>query len=51
MGRLNVDLPDDLEERFRNEVGRRFGAKKGNLKKAFKEAVELWMKTSKDKSS
>ena len=51
MSRLNIDLPDDLEERFRNEVVRRFGAKRGNLKQAFIEAIELWMKTSKHKSS
>jgi len=43
MGRLNVSLPDDLEEKFRKEVGRRLGAKKGNIQKAFKEAVELWI--------
>jgi len=46
MGRLNVYLPDELEERFRKEVGRRFGAKRGNLKKALVEAVELWIKQS-----
>lgn len=46
MGRLYVSLPDNLEDRFRKEVGKRFGAKKGIISKAFKEAVELWLKQS-----
>lgn len=44
MGRLNVSISDDLEEKFRKEVGRRLGAKRGSLSKAFAEAVELWMR-------
>jgi hypothetical protein len=47
MGRLPIKIPDDLEEKFRKEVGRRFGAKKGSLKKAIMEAIELWVKESK----
>ena len=46
MGRLPIDVPDDLEDKFRREVGRRFGAKKGSLRKAIIEAIELWMKES-----
>lgn len=46
MGRLYVSLPDDLEDRFRKEVGRKLGARKGVISKAFKEAVELWLKQS-----
>jgi hypothetical protein len=44
MGRLPICIPDALEEKFRREVGRRFGEKRGNLKKAMMEAIELWMK-------
>lgn len=44
MGRLPIKIPDDLEEKFRKEAGKRFGAKKGSLKKAIMEAIELWMK-------
>ena len=44
MGRLNVTISDDLEERFRKEVGKRLGAKKGVISKAFKEAIEQWIK-------
>jgi len=46
MGRINVYIPDDLEEKFRKEAGRRLGVKRGNLSKAFAEAVELWLKQS-----
>ena len=46
MGRLYVSLPDDLIDRFRKEVGKRLGAKKGVISEAVKEAVELWMKQS-----
>ena len=45
MGRLNIYLPNNVEEKFRMEVGRRFGAKKGSLGKAIVEAVELWIRT------
>jgi hypothetical protein len=46
MGRVFVTLPDDLDEKFRKEVGKRYGAKRGSLEKAFIEAVELWMHQS-----
>jgi hypothetical protein len=41
--RFNVDVPEELQEKFRREVGRRFGEKKGNLRKAVIEALELWI--------
>ena len=44
MGRLDVVIPDDLEEEFRAEVGRQFGMKKGNLSKAIEEAIRNWLK-------
>ena len=43
MGRINIVLPDELEEKLRMEVGKRMGAKKGNLTDAFIEAIELWI--------
>lgn len=43
MGRIDVILPDDLEEKFRMEVAKKKGMKRGNLKKALEEAVILWM--------
>lgn len=43
MGRLDIILPDDLEARFREEVFRRLGMKRGNLTKAIREAVTQWI--------
>ena len=43
MGRIDVILPDDLEEKFRMEVAKKKGMKRGNLKKALEEAIILWM--------
>jgi hypothetical protein len=45
MGKMNVVLPDDLEERFRRAVFERMGMKKGNISEALEEAVDLWMHT------
>lgn len=44
MGRINLRVEDELEKRFRDAAGAKFGAKKGSLQKAFKEAAELWIK-------
>ena len=43
MGRIVVELDEELETAFRNEVARRLGMKKGNIKKAIEEAIKLWM--------
>lgn len=43
MGRIDVMLPDDLEERLRTAVFQRKGLKKGNLKEAVNEAIVLWL--------
>ena len=43
MGRIDVTLPDDLEEKLRDAVYRRKGMKRGNLKKAINEAIILWL--------
>lgn len=45
MGKLNVVLPDEVEERFRKAVFERMGMKKGNISEALEEAVEIWMRT------
>ena len=34
MGRIDINLPDDLENKLRMEVGRRMGAKRGALTEA-----------------
>ncbi len=44
MGRINVELPDELEKELRFKTIERFGGKKGDLSKAVKEAVKTWVK-------
>lgn len=46
MGRLNLDIPDELEEAFREKAMKKFGFKRGSLNKALTEAVERWVKES-----
>lgn len=46
MGRIDIILPDDLEERFRREVARRLGMRRGNLTLAIQQAIELWLEKS-----
>jgi hypothetical protein len=47
MGKMNVVLRDDLEERFRKAVFERKGMKKGNISEALEEAIELWINEKK----
>jgi len=44
MGRIDAVIPDDLESRFRIEIIKRIGGKKGDLQRAVEEAIELWIK-------
>jgi len=44
MGRIVVELDEELENMFRKEVARRLGMKKGNLKIAIEEAIATWIK-------
>ena len=43
MGRINVDIPDELEKKLRFKTIERFGGKKGDLSRAFEEAVKTWV--------
>jgi hypothetical protein len=43
MGRISVDLPDELEKQQRIETVHRFGGKKGDLSKAVEEAIKTWI--------
>lgn len=45
MGRIDGGPPDKLEQRFRMEVAKRYGVKKGNMLKAISEAIEAWVST------
>jgi hypothetical protein len=42
--RLYLTVSADLEKRFRKEVAKRLGMKKGNLQAAIEQAIELWIK-------
>ena len=43
MGRISVDLPDELEKQLRIKTVERFGGKKGDLSRAVEEAVKMWI--------
>jgi Arc/MetJ-type ribon-helix-helix transcriptional regulator len=43
MGRISVELPDELEKKLRFKTVERFGGKKGDLSKAVEEAVRTWV--------
>lgn len=45
MARIDAVLPDDLDDRFRLEVAKRFGNKKGNMLRAISEAIDKWTAT------
>jgi hypothetical protein len=40
MGRINVDISDELEKQLRIKTVERFGGKKGDLSKAVQQAVK-----------
>ena len=46
MGRINVELSDELEKKLRLKTIERFGGKKGDLSKAIGEAVKNWVAQS-----
>ena len=43
MGRINVDIIDELEKQLRIKTVERFGGKKGDLSRAVQEAVKTWI--------
>ena len=43
MGRIVVELDEELEKAFRDEVAKRLGMKKGNIKIAIEEAMQNWI--------
>lgn len=47
MGKLVVVISDELEQKFREEVYKRYGLRKGNLSKAIEEAIKVWISQSK----
>jgi hypothetical protein len=43
MGRISIDLPDELEKQLRIKTVERFGGKKGDLSRAVEEAIKKWI--------
>jgi hypothetical protein len=43
LGRINVDISDQIEKQLRLKTVERFGGKKGDLSKAVQEAVKTWI--------
>ena len=44
MGKINLVISDDIDKKFREEVFKRKGMKKGNLTEALEEAMLMWIK-------
>ena len=43
MGRISVELSDELEKQLRFKTIERVGGRKGDLSRAVQEAVETWV--------
>jgi hypothetical protein len=43
MGRISVEISDDLEKQLRFKTIERFGGRKGDLSRAVEEAVRTWI--------
>lgn len=43
MGQLSVVIDNDLEAKFREAIYQRLGLKKGVIKIAIEEAIQLWI--------
>lgn len=43
MGRIVVEMSSELEKQFREEIAKRLGMKKGNIKIALEEAIKTWI--------
>lgn len=51
MARLDLNIENELEQKFRSKVYERKGMKKGNITQAIEEAVLLWIETEPNKSA
>jgi hypothetical protein len=43
MGRITVEISDELEKKLRYKTIEMFGGKKGDLSRAVEEAVKTWV--------
>jgi hypothetical protein len=42
-GSIRERIDNELDKQFRNEVNKRLGMKKGNIKIAMEEAMKMWI--------
>lgn len=49
MGKMTIDISDELDEQFREKVFNRFGMKKGNLTLAIEDALKDWINKGSEK--
>ena len=50
MGQVNLNIPDELEEKLRKLAVEKFGARKGFLTNAIVEALEEWIEKNSKKA-
>ncbi len=43
MGRMQIVLPDNLEEQLRKKAAEKFGMRKGSISDAVEEALKDWI--------
>jgi hypothetical protein len=43
MGQISLMIDDELDTKFRAAIAKTLGYKKGNIKIAIKQAIELWI--------
>jgi len=43
LGRINVDITDEIEKQLRLKTVERFGGKKDDLSRAVQEAIKKWI--------
>ena len=43
MGKINIVISDDTEQRFRQTIAKYKGFKKGDISEAVEDAINLWI--------
>lgn len=43
MGRMQIVIPDDLEDKLRKKAFAEYGLKKGSISRAIQSALENWL--------